>query len=130
MARASRTSVTLTTWADPPSIPPGFATSDHFIDIENRRSNKIYNVSIYSASCLKITQFVGQTGGQVTRQCDIVDFYAVIKSTGNKSNHHNVSSVAGHSGSTDQIETLAQFYDETQLHIAESLYTVYGITLG
>jgi hypothetical protein len=129
MVSASRTSVTLTTWADPPFIPAGFATSDHAVEIENKRSSKIYYVSVLSASSLRITQFEEKTGAQVTRQCDIVDFHPVITNSGRQSNHYNLCSAPGSGGKIDQIETCIVFYDETQLHIGEDLYTVYDILL-
>jgi hypothetical protein len=121
MASASNTSVTLTTLPNPLTFGPGFATPDHVTEITNRRTSKIYNVALYSISLHQLTELDGQP--------DVIETYPVIKSGDSKVDRYDISAVQGSSGKTDEIQTTAEYYDETQLTTREDLDTIYDINI-
>jgi hypothetical protein len=121
MASDTKTSVTLTTDAKPVPWQNVFATPDHITDMENKRTNKIYDVDILSASLYKYAELDGQ-------DC-VIESYSVIKSNRTKSKSYNFSIITGNNGKTDEIQTTAEYYDETQRHIREDLDTKYDIDL-
>jgi hypothetical protein len=119
MASDTKTSVTLTTLARPLPWQSGFVVPDHITEMDNKRSSKIYNVAIYSISLHKFTELDGQP--------DVIETYPVIKSTGNETNHYGITATSAGSGKTDEIQTTAEYYDETQPTTREDLDTIYDI---
>jgi hypothetical protein len=121
MASDSKTSVTLTTFADPPTFQPGFSVPDHVTEMDNKRSSKIYDVDIYSVSVHKMTELDGHP--------DVIESYPVIKSGRSKVNRYSISIISGNSGKTEEIQTTAEYYDETQPTTREDLDTIYDIDI-
>jgi hypothetical protein len=96
--------------------------------MDNQRATKIYNVAIYSISLHKYTELGGQP--------DVIESYAVIASTGKKTDRYSLSytsgsngNTSGSNGKTDEIQTTVEYYDETQVTTREDLDTIYDIDI-
>jgi hypothetical protein len=123
----SDTAVTVTVRirADPCPWPPGFNAPDHKVEIENQRSNKLYNVDIHSISVHDLVELDGKR--------DIIKHYPVISKGGVRGpylhQHSIAAKAASSSGMTDEVQAITTYYDETQQTVMEKLEPLYDLSI-
>jgi hypothetical protein len=118
--------------ADPCPLAYGFSTGTHVTELENSRATKLYSVDIYTKTLGDLTEFA-RTSTDLTTD-DHISYHHRVISAANPQPFKQIDTPslrvkAGVANTTDEIETSAKFYDETQKTKQEELVTSYELPI-
>jgi hypothetical protein len=123
------TAVTLRVEASPCPLLSGSSSSacEHVTELENLRSSKLYSITVLSKTLGQLIEFTKPSPPGQPAQTDIqvIEMHPVISSNATQKNPYAVSIKSGVRSTTEDVETIVTFFDQTQKTKKETLVAFY-----